>query len=214
MRWGFLTSTTSKATDAVIRSDLSLSEEGIRTARHLDNRCEMQSTLVSCICTAINWAKLRGTNHHCKWLKKVKDNRDSGNPPPDGQGDIQDQTNKRGWEWIWNLKYKKENLVTVISSKLGLLLSLLVLLDKVAKVVVIHTVCTSLRFLASCFPWWHRCKTLVTWAFFGDSQKFMVWHGWEEEPLPVTRGVAGSEERFTDAAWRIVAIQRAELNTE
>lgn len=62
--------------------------------RHLDNRCEMQSTLVYHICTVINRAKLGGIYHHCKWLQKVKDNRDSGNPPPDGQGNVHDQNNQ------------------------------------------------------------------------------------------------------------------------
>lgn len=94
MRWAFLTSITGKAMDIFITSDLSLSKGAMRIARHLDNRCEMQSTLVYCVCTFIFWAELRDMYHPCKWQHKVKDNWDSGNPLPDGQGDVQDQNNQ------------------------------------------------------------------------------------------------------------------------
>lgn len=77
MRRGFLTGTTGKAMDVFITSDLSLSEGAMRIARHLDSRCEMQSTLVYCVCTMTLWAELRDMYHHCKWLHKVKGNRDS-----------------------------------------------------------------------------------------------------------------------------------------
>lgn len=31
-----------------------------------------------------------------------------------------------------------------------------------AEVITGHAACILVCFLASCFPWWHRCKTLVT----------------------------------------------------